>query len=291
MLTFTAEQSFSRPVSVSTTRNGSVDLLRFAGAIGIILFHCGAPGSWFGLAALPMFVMLLVFYGAGRALSVSARRLLVPWLIWSGIYAALKIAQSVVTGTPLSDEFVPWMFLTGPSIHLWFLPFSFLFLAVCAAMPERMPTALLWPVCIVLSAAALGMFNTGQLPVPFAQWLAVIPAACVGLLMQRLNNKILSPLALAMSAIVALLLGVSAMTNQLLIAGLVIAMAFAIQLPTTKASSFLSSMSLGMYLVHPALIAALLYVVPSDSPLFFPAVVTGSLALTLALKKLFPASV
>ncbi|MEO0797560.1 MAG: hypothetical protein AAFX93_20650, partial [Verrucomicrobiota bacterium] len=66
----------------AATRNGSVDLLRFFGAIGIIQFHCGAPGGWFGLSALPMFVALLVFFGAGKPISRSFRRLMVPWIFW-----------------------------------------------------------------------------------------------------------------------------------------------------------------------------------------------------------------
>lgn len=291
MLTFTANYSLARPHAPAQTRNGSVDLLRFAGAIGIIQFHCGAPGSWIGLAALPMFVTLLVFYGAGRSIKHQAKRLLVPWIAWSGIYATLKIAQSVVTGTPLSDEFAPWMLLTGASLHLWFLPFSFLFLAVCAAIPKRTPTDLLWPVCIVLSATALWIFNTGLLLVPFAQWLSVIPAACAGLLMQRTGNKILPPLVLALGSVVALSLGMDTMTFQLAIAGLAVALAIAIPIPQTKIVDTLSGLSLGMYLVHPAIIAMVLYAIPKNEMLFFPAVLLGSVLATLVLKRFWAAVV
>ncbi len=291
MLTFTANYSHARSHAPAQTRNGSVDLLRFVGAIGIILFHCGAAGSWIGLAALPMFVTLLVFYGAGRPLIGSARRLLVPWLIWSGIYTVLKIMQSLVAGTSLSAEFVPWMFLTGPSIHLWFLPFAFLFLAVCVCLPDHLPVAGLWTICLSLSAGSIWLFHTIDLPIPFAQWTTVIPAACAGLLMQRTPNKILPPMVLVGGCIVALMAGVDGNSRQLAIAGLAVAVAMFISLPRSVYTDFLSEVSFGMYLVHPALIAALLCVVPNSSPLLFPMVAAGSLAITLALRKVLPASV
>lgn len=291
MLTISSEQPFTKAVTTAPARNGSVDLLRFAGAIGIILFHCGAAGSAIGLAALPVFVTLLVFYGAGRSIEHQAKRLLVPWLAWSGIYAALKIAQSLVTGTPLAEEFAPWMLLTGASLHLWFLSFSFLFLALCAAITDRIQTALLWPACIVASGTALWLCNTATLQVPFAQWLSVVPAACTGLLMQRTQNKALPPMFLAFGCLAAFAFGYRDTTGQLVMAGLAIAFVFIVPMRQTSASDFLSDVSFGMYLVHPALIAALLYIVPIDSPMLFPLAVAGSLAATLALKKVLPASV
>lgn len=54
-----------------------------------------------------------------------AQRLLLPWLVWSAIYGAMKLAEVAVTGVPLRHEFAPWMWLVGTAIHLWFLPFAF----------------------------------------------------------------------------------------------------------------------------------------------------------------------
>ncbi|WP_029066515.1 acyltransferase family protein [Labrenzia sp. DG1229] len=291
MLTFTANYSHARPHAPAQTRNGSVDLLRFVGAIGIIQFHCGTPGHPISLAALPMFVILLVYFGEGRSLQGSARRLIAPWLIWSAIYAALKIAQSVVSGTLLSSEFAPWMLFAGTSIHLWFLPFAFVFLCACTKVPERITPAALWTLCLVLSAAVLWVFNTQTVPAPFMQWLAVIPAACAGLIMRRTQNALLPPAVLALSGFTALLLGIDGMTIQLAVAGLAVVLAMAVRLPQSALTDFLSDISFGLYLAHPAVLAAVLYVVPIGSPLLFPAVLTGSLAATLALRKVLPASV
>lgn len=153
------EISFQRIQAATETRTGSVDLLRFLGAVGIIQFHCAITGVWFGLAALPMFIMLLVYLGAGRPLKAPFDRLLIPWLAWSGIYAALKVAQSLLTCSAIMDEFAPWMILTGTSIHLWFLfllLFSFLFLTVCSTLRTRLPAPALWTVCITLWSGRRG---------------------------------------------------------------------------------------------------------------------------------------
>jgi len=288
MLAFTAAQTFPRAQPNQKTRNGSVDLLRFVGAIGIIQFHCAAPGGWIGLAALPMFVMLLVYFGAAKPIEQQAKRLLLPWLVWSAIYGALKLTQSIVSGTSLSGEFAPWMVLTGTALHLWFLPFSFLFLLICAAIPARAPLPLLSIVCVLLSVTALWIFNSAELPIPFAQWFSVIPAACAGLLMQRAATKTVAPMALACGGIAALYGGMEMMTPQLAISGLVVLIAMAIQLPQTKLVETLSGLSLGMYLVHPAVIALTLHAIPRDGSLLFPIVLIGSILIAAVLKRLVP---
>ena len=60
----------------------------------------------------------------------------------------------------------------------------------------------------------------GQPAHPLVQWLPVVPAAFAGLLMQRLGNEIIVPIALACGSIVALYFGLDMMTPQLTIAGL-----------------------------------------------------------------------
>ena len=114
-------------------RNATYDYARLLAAFGIVQFHAGAPGGAFGYAALPFFLMLMLIMAVPAA-SVSdlrpyaqrrAQRLLRPWLIWSGIYAALKLVEVWLTPRTISDEFALHMILTGPAIHLWFLPFAF----------------------------------------------------------------------------------------------------------------------------------------------------------------------
>ena len=115
-------------------RNGTLDYARLLAAFGIVFFHAGAPGGAIGYAALPFFLMLLVVLAFPGAVRVSfpaylrgrVQRLLVPWVIWSGVYGVLKLAELVVTGAPFGSEFSLNMILTGTALHLWFLPFAFL---------------------------------------------------------------------------------------------------------------------------------------------------------------------
>ncbi len=248
-------------------------------------------GGWIGLAALPMFIMLLVYYGAGKPIAQQARRLLLPWLAWSAIYACLKYTRSIINGAPLSSEFAPWMVLTGTSLHLWFLSFSFLFLLLCVLVPERTPTPLLTLVCVILSGASLWVSNTANLLIPLVQWMPVIPAAFAGLLMQRFSHQTVVPAALGCSAIVALFFGLDTMTPQLAIAGLAVALAVAIPMRQTKLVDTLSGLSLGMYLVHPAVMVFILIFVAKDAVLFFPLVLLGSILITALLKRFAPAIV
>ena len=96
-------------------RNGTLDHARLVAAAGIVLFHSGAPGLAFGHAALPFFLMLLVLLGWNGAATTPfppyargrMERLMLPWAVWSTLYAALKIAEARVVGRSLATEFAP----------------------------------------------------------------------------------------------------------------------------------------------------------------------------------------
>lgn len=111
------------------------------------MFHAGAPGRGVGYAALPFFLMTLILLALPAAQSKEfgpfakdrARRLLIPWLIWSAIYAAFKLLEVVWHHKPLGSEFSATMLLTGTSLHLWFLPFAYV---VCLFLPFLIH---LWP--------------------------------------------------------------------------------------------------------------------------------------------------
>ena len=93
------------PSGLMPTRNGLLDLAKWVGSIGIVWFHIGLPGADIGYAALPFFVAYLAYFGVGRPLADRARRLLVPWVIWSAIFAVAKVLQAMALGTPIAEEF------------------------------------------------------------------------------------------------------------------------------------------------------------------------------------------
>lgn len=110
-------------------RDSAVEWLRVAGAAGIVWFHAGVAGSYWGYAGLVVFLLLSMMFEAGPNIakppSVSrlAKRLLVPWLVWWVVFGALNIIRHL----PIIDTSHGLLLdvLASPSIHLWYLPFVF----------------------------------------------------------------------------------------------------------------------------------------------------------------------
>lgn len=295
--------------------NGLLDHTRLLAAFGIVLFHTGAPGGGIGYAALPFFLIVLLMLGGAAAArqpfgayaARRARRLLLPWLLWSGVYGGLKLAEALVEGQPLDSAFFPWMLLTGPAIHLWFLPFAF---AASLLLPGLMRIAQPAPVPVSLSAAlsdrrglllvlcggaalaALALAQGGILPAPLAQWREALPAICLGFgfaVAARRAHALIAFGGICLAAgLGALALGWTDGLPQLAVALLGLGVCLAWPRPATPLSSLLGQSALGVYLVHPLVIAVLLRATPlPEASLALALVATGiSLGLTLALSAL-----
>lgn len=236
-------------------RNGVIELARFAGSLAILWFHLGLPGREIALGALPMFVTFLVYFGAGQPIELRARRLLVPWVFWSVVYGALKFLDG--------DSFAPWMLLTGPAIHLWFLPFAF--------VVERLGVLLL-PLSFLFLLLV-------EFPVPVVQWASVLPAAALGYGLAKGASRYWC-LALAAAGGVLHLLGfqgaVSLMTGALVV---FLALSISIQ---SRTAEYLGRIAFGVYLVHPIIVAVLLRVADLDPvPMFVIAALGSVLAAEL----------
>lgn len=278
------------PPSHTDTRNGSVDYLRFVGSLGIIWFHLDLPGSGIGLAALPMFVALFVCFGVGRDISALNRRMLYPWLIWSGVFGVAKLAQAFISGVPLSGEFAWWMLLAGPSIHLWFLPFSYMFVVIVSQMrrPMRgMAVVVLVPCSIWLADLSL--------PQPFAQWVTVIPAACMGLVLSHLGPRSRrahffgwSSVAIAALMVMA---GSETVALQYVIGISAVLLALALQVRASAASQVLAETSFGIYLLHPLVFALVLYLPLDGLAVQAAVVIPVSILLTRMVRRVTPALV
>jgi peptidoglycan/LPS O-acetylase OafA/YrhL len=279
-------------------RNATLDYGRLVAALGIVLFHCGAPGALIGYSGLPFFTMVLIVLalpGAGRQsfagfASGRAVRLLRPWLIWSAFYGSLKLAELIVTGKPFASEFSLSMLLTGPAVHLWFLPFAFL---ACLAV---YPLARLWPggdasvlvPQVALALVALSMFWSGQTG-ELARWVYVLPSVFLGLAFALARGDpgrtgaavVLSAAVLALSA----LLGWTHGLEQTALAVAALTLCLTIRLPETPFSVLCATLSLGVYLCH-RLVASL---VERLTPLelgtteFAVATILGSVVLAIAL--------
>jgi surface polysaccharide O-acyltransferase-like enzyme len=279
-------------------RNATLDYGRMVAALGIVLFHCGGPGALIGYSGLPFFTMVLILlalpvadrqsfarFARGRAV-----RLLRPWLIWSVFYGALKLAEVLATGRSLSSEFTLSMLLTGPAIHLWFLPFAFV---ACLAL---YPLARLWPggdapvlvPQVGLALVALALFWGGQSGV-LEKWVFVLPSVFLGLafaLARGDRGRLLTAVGLSLAVLgVAWLQGWTLGVAQQGLATAALVLCLVVRLPETPVSMLCATLSLGVYLSQRLVASVVERLTPLDlgTPGFALATILGSVVLALGL--------
>lgn len=123
--------------AASGRRNLELDCLKSIAAFAIVWYHSEYPGWQVSYSGLVVFLILstyfcvaprvgLGFNGGLDGILLRARRLLVPWVFWFLVYSVWNWAAGrsfiVFDGGILAG------LLTGPSVHLWYLPFVFLYL-------------------------------------------------------------------------------------------------------------------------------------------------------------------
>lgn len=167
------------------TRNPAVEALRYVGAVGIVWFHMEGPVSWVGHSALGVFIILSVVLTLSMGGAWSRKRVLKIWLFWSAIYAAMKVLQAVLHGTPIIDEFEWWMLVTGPSLPLWFLLFIYVANGFAAMYVKKVD----WPP--IFEGAVLGILSASlvvavpTLPIPLSQWALGVAAVLAAIAVFR----------------------------------------------------------------------------------------------------------
>lgn len=283
-------------------QNASYDYARAMAAFGIVVFHAGAPGAAIGYAALPFFLLLMLVFalpGAerrdpGAYARARWQRLMWPFFLWSGVYGALKLAEVALTPATFGDEFAPHMLLTGPAIHLWFLPFAFVCCLALSPLARMARARMLWalglPLGLLGLALALQAARQGQaLAPPLAQWAYVAPAACLGMALALTQSRPRMQAGLALGFV--LLATVAGWGSGLVQLALALALLLAcgqVHLPVTRASRLAAQTSMGVYLAHP-LVFSLLERSTSlaKSTLLFALLATGlALAATLLARPL-----
>lgn len=157
----------------------ALELLRFLCAFSIVWGHLGAPRADIAYAGLDTFIILSVVLSTRASLrhplrpfmAQRVRRILIPWLCWSGFYLALRGAtQGPASMFTLTD---PLWLLVGPEIHMWFLPFL-LVSAPLAYSATHLPHGRRFGGAFVLLAVPLGCVSYylewhQLLPIPFIQ--------------------------------------------------------------------------------------------------------------------------
>lgn len=266
------DQSPSQP---SYPRNGGIDLLRLIAAGGIVWFHAHAPGQMLSYSALSLFIVLMVVLPLQRPwkgttlsfISQRADRLLRPWLIWSGVFAILKICQAVVDNRPISSEFEWSMLVTGTQTHLWFLPFGFVCsIAVFGAIRTiDLTSSMVFPLGILLAMLSLPATSwalDGGLPEPLAQWFYGLPAVFFGVAIYFADHSRQKLLYVSVATLIGYLSAVFISDQFVGLVSFMIGVnlsivALSVQVTSRAWMQMAAALSMPVYLIHPIFISLL----------------------------------
>lgn len=259
------------------THNASYDYARLLAVVGIIWFHAHAPGALVGYSGLAFFLLLLVHLSLPQATKVRdqahrapafwryaaarGQRLLWPWLVASLVYGGLKLID-VLRGAAWGAEFQLSMWLTGPALHLWFLPFAFavsLALWPMGRILRVSDKAHATPLAFLFAGGALvtlGFAQEATLAVPMAQWAYALPSVLFGVALTLMRGKGLHLMGL-MTFFLCAALAANWTTGlpEIGLAALVLILCRLIPLPPTALSQLAARWALALYLIHPAVMA------------------------------------
>ncbi len=291
---------------LSEHHRSAIDVLRIAACFGIVWFHTQAPGAVIGYAGLPALIALSVALSSppnsGTSLSAiiskRSKRLLLPWGFWCAIYGARQFAAAVVQHSDLSEEFQWWMLLTGPSIHLWFLPYIFV-----ATLMASWWRSLKLPELFALAAALAGLSaafmlcsyweSVYSLTRPLAQWSFGLPAIFVGLALPnvrdqkpRFTGAVTAALTVLAVSLVCWLIDWRDLIIPYLVGTAAVALAWVSPWRLGPNIAWLGEMSYGVYLIHPLVISVVQRVLRIPiGPLFVMIVAIVSLVLVAVLRR------
>lgn len=250
-----------KAVNRTSTRNDAIELLRYVCSVGIVWFHMGGPYAWIGYASLIVFVILTVNFALAQGgTSWSRTRVLKLWMFWSVIYASLKVAQSLVHHQPISAEFHWWMLSTGPALPLWFLPFIYVARGAATTYNKATLGKFHWAEVFLLPALTLACLALIPLSpgVPFSQWLIGASGCFMAISVFRTRQEPRYLIVMTVALVVGMIAGVGHEAKMLLFALLVAAGAiFCAPVLKSKPAAYFGAISLGVYVLHPAVSAIL----------------------------------
>ena len=171
----------------------NVELIRIVSTFGIVWYHSSIGGSDYFYSALVIFVFLSSYLSGTRSPEAIGtrtykrfQRLLVPWLVWFCVYAFANHARHKPV-IPVGNGWFSGI-LSGPSDHLWYLPFMFVNLFLLDGAKRTFAANHIGLIAAVVSIALLFAtpmwrnFSLG-LGYPYAQYFHAAPAFLMGVWM------------------------------------------------------------------------------------------------------------
>jgi surface polysaccharide O-acyltransferase-like enzyme len=273
--------------SRSSERLANVERLRIVAMLEIVTFHVGgaveATAYRLPIVAglgLPVFLVLNNAFnctlsermGMRRFLDAKVTKLLLPWLVWSAVYAGIVVGEKLRHGEALSGAFSPWMILGGTYTHLWFVPFALFGSVLIAglqlrtkAVSHRLMTGLTLAggaVLVVAGAWVLARWPGIHWPMP--QWVFALPSPLLGFALgrvllasdRRFASRLAAFLVLVAVAAVALcvLWGAPTMLRRYAVSIALVSSFFLWPGSADPVSRRLTPLLFGVYLTHPLLV-------------------------------------
>jgi hypothetical protein len=213
----------------------------------LVWFDTQAPGNRIAYLSVP-YVLIILTQPVTASIGAKARRLLLPFLIWSVVFATVQTALALkVQNAPL--DWWRWhMVLTGTWAHLWILPFAFL--ASVLAPWFQHPLASLGTALLV--AGLMALEGTPQ-TAPFGVWSFGVIPVLVGIAYLAWGWR-LAVVTLLLSWLI-LQLGRPSPDNLTILAGTALALrVLTYRLPVTATSDWCGRIATWVILAHPLVI-------------------------------------
>ncbi len=246
--------------STHAKRNQTIEALRIAAAFGVVVFHSGSPFRHVAYFGLIIFVMMSAMWAVkksapfAQAMRGSALKILPAWLVWFSMFGALNVAFGAAF-LRIDDGHLVLAILRGTSLHLWYLPFIVICMALIYAIPRPYPK---W-VSIGSGAAGAGMIALASfwLPVsaamisPLPQYAHAAAAVLIGVAMGGGQARTAAIMALAGMLVAALTGEVYMATTYALAVVVLTATILAPDFLRNWNIQRLSSTAFGVYVLHP----------------------------------------
>ena len=228
-------------------RNGLIDYGSFLAALAIVWFGIEAPGQRIAYVALP-FILVLLMAPSKNGMVGRAKRLLVPFLIWSVVFGILHTAMALKGNDPPLGWWSENMILFGTWEHLWILPFCLLVGLIAPWLQH--PIASLGAAWM---AALLIVVKGTPDTMPFAQWTFGVIPVLVGIAYFAWGWRL--AVVTLLGSWLILHFGRPSPDNITILAGTGLALAcLTWRLPASNLSKRCARLAVWIYLAHPLVV-------------------------------------